>query len=308
MTFEQLRVFVAVAEREHLTRAAAALHLTPSAVSSTLSGLEQRYGLKLFHRVGRRIELSSEGQTVLVEARQALAAIEAADLAFREVQGLVRGRLVIAASQTLINYWLPRPLLHFAQAHPAVEIDLQEGNTTTVAQALRDGRCELGFIEGPIDDPALRVTPIDDDQLVVVASPDHPLVRLTVIAPDDLAASRWIMRETGSGTRDLLELALRQAGIDASRLRIDVALPTNEAICAAVRGSDCLSAVSTLTAQPHIEAGRLRAVRFPLPARQFAVARHKERYQTKAARAFITLLEDEVRMARARRDPLSYDI
>ena len=159
MTLEQIRIFVAVAEREHLTQAATALNLTPSAVSSAIHALEQRYAANLFNRVGRRIELSPDGRAFLGEARAMLASAEAAEQALRELGGLARGRLSIAASQTIVSYWLPRALMRFASTYPAVAIALAEGNTTSVAAAVLEGRAELGFIEGAVDEPALSVTP-----------------------------------------------------------------------------------------------------------------------------------------------------
>lgn len=308
MTLDQLRIFVAVAEREHLTRAAAALRLTPSAVSSAVQALERRYGAHLFDRVGRRIELRDEGRLFLVEARATLASAKAAELALLELGGLERGSLSIEASQTITSYWLPPALMRFSAAYPAIGIRLGEGNTASVAAAVLEGRAELGFIEGAIDEPALATTVVDDDRLVVVAALDHPLAKQRVVAPDDLARSSWVMREAGSGTRAVLEDALRKNGIAPETLSVTLQLPTNEAVCAAVRAGSSLTAVSLLVARQHIEAGRLKAVRYDLPARTFALLRHKERYKTKASLAFEDALREMTRETRARQDAASYDI
>lgn len=308
MTLDQLRIFVAVAERQHLTRAAEALHLTPSTLSAAIHALEQRYGTRLFHRVGRRIELSDDGQAFLGDARAALASAEAAELALRELGGLQRGTLSVAASQTIVGYWLPAPLIRFADTHRAIDVRLTEGNTTTVAAAVRDGRCELGFIEGTIDEPALASTPIDEDRLVVVAGSDNPIARRPRVDLRDLVDVPWVMREEGSGTRALLESAMRDVGVDPASLDIRLALPTNEGVCAAVRSGPCLTAVSELCAGAHIEGARLRRVAVTLPTRRFSMLRHKERYRTKASLAFVAMLGEEVAAARARRDPLNYDI
>lgn len=98
MTFEQLAIFIAVAEREHLTQAAEAIHLTPSAVSSAIKNLEAYHGVELFHRVGRRIELTQIGKTFLTEAKATLARVHAAELMLSELGGLRRGRLTLCAS------------------------------------------------------------------------------------------------------------------------------------------------------------------------------------------------------------------
>ncbi len=308
MTLDQLRVFVAVAERQHLTRGAQALHLTPSAATASIQALEARHGTKLFHRVGRRLELSDSGRAFLPEARAALAAAAAADLALRELGGLERGRLALAASQTLASYWLPPLLMRFATAHPGVSLSLTEGNTGTVAAAVLAGEAEIGCIEGEVVEPGLAIVPLADDRLVVVGSPRHPLARRRAVPASAFEAHRWVMREPGSGTRGAFEAAMREAGVAPGALAVTLVLPTNEAVCAAVADSACLTAVSDLVARPHVEAGRLSRIDHALPTRRFALVRHKERFRTAAAVAFEALLHQAAREMAQRRALPSYDI
>src|SRR5215469_352965 len=108
VTLEQLRIYVAVAERQHVTKAARALNLAQSAASHAIAALEARHDTKLFHRVGRRIELTEAGHVFLAEARAVLARADAAELALSEYGSLQRGTLSIQASQTIAGYWLPR--------------------------------------------------------------------------------------------------------------------------------------------------------------------------------------------------------
>jgi DNA-binding transcriptional LysR family regulator len=129
MTLEQLRVFIAVAERQHMTRASAALNLAQSAVSATIALLEERHGAKLFHRVGQGIELTEADTLFLPEARAVLARAEAAELVLSELVGLKRGALAVQASQTIASYWLPRHLVAFRRAYPGIDIRLGVGNT-----------------------------------------------------------------------------------------------------------------------------------------------------------------------------------
>jgi DNA-binding transcriptional LysR family regulator len=136
MTLEQLRVFVAVAERQHVTRAAATLNLAQSAVSAAIAALEARHGTKLFHRVGRGVELTEAGALFLVEARAILARVEAAGQVLSELGDLKRGTLALHASQTIAGYWLPRHLVAFRRQYPGIDIRLAVGNT---AQGRRRG-------------------------------------------------------------------------------------------------------------------------------------------------------------------------
>ena len=119
MTLEQLRVFVEVAERLHVTRAASVLNLTQSAASASLQALETRLGTALFDRVGRRIELTEAGRILLPEARAVLTKVSGAEQALAELDGLLRGRLRLWASQTIAGYWLPPFLYRF---HTATQV------------------------------------------------------------------------------------------------------------------------------------------------------------------------------------------
>lgn len=289
MTLEQLRIFVAVAEREHVTRAAEALRLTQSAVSAAIAALESHYRVALFHRVGRRIELSGEGRLFLDEARAVLARTAAAELALSEMSGLKRGTLSVQASQTIASYWLPARLVVFRQAYPKIEVKLSAGNTAQVAKAVAEGAAELGFVEGRIDDPDLEPTAVDRDRLAIVVSPDHPWAHKMKLTPEELIEGNWVLREAGSGTRSEFEAALRERGIPAECLRVALELPSNEAVRAAIEAGAGATAISEMVAASGLQSGALVRVRFKLPERIFHVLRHRRRYQSRAGQAFMAI-------------------
>lgn len=286
MTLEQLRIFVAVAEREHVTRAAKALNLTQSAVSATISTLEARHGVHLFHRVGRGIELTDTGRAFAVEARAVLARADEAQRMLDDAAGLDRGRLSLVASQTIAGYWLPPVLARFKARYPGIAIDLAIGNSMQTADRVRDGTAELGFIEGPLDDPALARWQVGEDRLALVGTdpPDNP------DAPT-LRALPWLLREEGSGTRAALEAALRDRGVAIETLNVVLELPSNEALLAAAASGAGVTVLSTLVAGPMIAAGRITLASFAIPPRPFFGLRHKERYRSKAADALLDLIE-----------------
>lgn len=201
MTLEQLRVFVAVAERLHMTQAARALNLTQSAASAAVAALESRHGVMLFNRVGRGLELSEAGRVFLPEAKTVLARAEAASRVMNELAGLERGSISISASQTIANYWLPERLTAFARAHPALAVSLTVTNTRQVAQAVVNGLADVGFVEGAVESRALKSAVVGGDRLSLYAAPDHPLAHAKTIGVEDLKAASWVMREPGSGTR-----------------------------------------------------------------------------------------------------------
>jgi len=290
MTLEQLRVFVAVAERLHVTKAARALNLAQSAASHAIAALEARYDTKLFNRVGRRIELTAAGQVFLMEARAVLAQAEVAQLALSEYGSLRRGALSIQASQTIAGYWLPRHIVAFRRAYPQIQIRLAIGNTAQVAAAVEGGMAELGFVEGAVKSEHFTSTQVARDQLVVVVGRDHPWVGRTRLAPRDLIKSEWVLREAGSGTRSAFESALAHLGVNVGALRIEFELPSNEAVRAAVEAGLGATAISASVAAPSIEAGLLHQVAFRLPEREFHVLRHRDRYRSRAAEALLALV------------------
>lgn len=289
MTLEQLRIFVAVAEREHLTRAAADIGLTASAVSASIRALEAYYNVALFDRVGRGIELTEAGRVFLGEAKATLARAEAAGLVLSELGELRRGTLHVQASQTIANYWLPPRLMRFHDDHPGIDVRLEVGNTRSVADAVLNGQAELGFIEGEIDAPALHVRLMAKDAMMVVTDRKHPFADGHALTDAELAAAKWVMREAGSGTRAALMDALAGRGLAQADLTIALELPSNEAVVSAIRATSGVAAVSGAVVAPLIARGDLVAVNMSLPVRHFYALHHKERRLSKAADVLLGL-------------------
>ena len=290
MTLEQLRIFVAVATREHVTQAARELHLTQSATSATVAALEARYQTRLFDRVGRRIVLTAAGKAFLVEAKAVLARAAAAETVLDDLAGLKRGRLALAASQTIAGYWLPAFIHRFHDAHPAITLGLSIGNTEQVAAQVRDGSADLGFVEGDIDDPLLAAQPVAEDEMVLVGPAGHPLCRAASLTVGDLKAARWVLREQGSGTRAVLEAALGRFGITPAQLDIAFDLPSNEAVRGAVEAGAGVTVLSRLVVMRAVTAGLLAIANIELPKRHFYSLRHKQHHQTQAAREFLRMV------------------
>ena len=290
MTLEQLRIFVGVAEREHMTRAAEALNVAQSAASAAIAALEARHGVPLFHRVGRGIELTEAGAMFLGEARAVLGRAASAELALAEYGGLQRGTLSIVASQTIASYWLPQQLAVFHTRHPQIAVGLAIDNTEGAAARVLTGAAELGFVEGVIDEPALAHWVVAKDRMVLVGTEGIDEI-------DDawLRAARWIMREPGSGTRSSFEEALRLRAIDVTDLTIALTLPSNEAVRTAVEAGAGVAVLSEHVVAPALAAGTLTELPLTLPARPFHALRHKERYRTRAADALTDLIKEQNR-------------
>jgi DNA-binding transcriptional LysR family regulator len=290
MTLEQLRIFVAVATREHVTQAARELNLTQSATSAAVAALEAQYQTKLFDRIGRRIVLTATGKAFLAEAKSILARVAAAETVLDDLAGLTRGSLALAASQTIAGYWLPSFIHRFNAAHPAITLSLTIGNTEQVAACVREGTADLGFVEGNVDDPVLAAQPVAEDELVLVGPPGHPLCGGSPVTASALKAARWVLREVGSGTRAMFEAALGGFGIAPAELDVVFDLPSNEAVRGAVEAGAGVTVISRLVAVRALKAGLLAAADVSLPRRHFFSLRHKEHHQTQAAREFLRMV------------------
>ena len=287
MTLEQLRIFVAVAERQHVTAAARALNLTQSAASAAIAAIEKQHAVKLFDRIGRGIALTPVGRIFLAEAQGLLAHAGAVESVLDDLVGLKRGTLQIVASQTIAAYWLPPILTQFSIEFPGIQVDLAIGNTQQAAARVNSGGADLGIVEGMIDDPVLARWPIGQDRLLVVGNEPFP----PTVDIGWLRRARWIQREAGSGTRSSFEEQLRLHGIDPGDLDIALVLPSNESVLTAVEAGAGITALSSLVVTSRIEAGRLHAAPIPFGTRRFYGLRHKERYRSKAADALLAQID-----------------
>jgi DNA-binding transcriptional LysR family regulator len=288
MTLEQLRIFVAVAERQHVTAAAAALGLTQSAASAAIAALEAQYDTKLFHRLGRGIALTGEGALFLQEARGVLARAGEAETVLSDLGGLKRGVLKLYASQTVGTYWLPQRLLAFRLAYPGISLDYRIGNTEQVAAAVLDGSVQLGFVEGTVHDPHLKSRIVARDRLLLVVGPSHPWAgRRKPVKAAQFQETAWVLRERGSGTRAIFDDALAAHKLDPAALNVLLELPSNEAVATTVSGGAAASILSTSVVLSGLEAGLLHAVPFELPERCYCLLTHKSRHLGRSAGAFL---------------------
>ena len=197
----------------------------------------------------------------------------------------------------MANYWLPPFLTEMHEVHPRVALSLHAGNSTEVAQAVRDGAADLGFVEGDTHEDDLTQATVARDELVLVMARTHPLVRQPYLTPEDYPAFRWLMREEGSGTREIFEHHLEQAGQRLDGLDVLLDLPSNEAILSALRASRAVSMLSWRSITAARDRGlAVRRIAGPLrPRRTFSVLTHPKRQQTRAARAFLDLIASQRR-------------
>jgi DNA-binding transcriptional LysR family regulator len=289
-TLEQLRVFIAVAEQLHVTRAAAALNMTQSAASAAIQALETRLGTTLLERVGRHIELSEAGRVFLPEAKTVLSKAFEAEQALAELEGLVRGRLRLWASHTIAGYWLPPYLHRFHVAYPRVELEVRIANSMQVSHAVLVGEADLGFVEGDIEEPLLVHIPVAVDQLVLIVAASHELASIKSMKIADLHKLRWVLREPGAGTRQIFEKALREYGTGLDELQVGMELPSNEAVRSAVEAGAGATVISRLVVAKGLAEGTLTELPLAFPERRYLALRHGDRRRSRAGNALLEMI------------------
>jgi DNA-binding transcriptional LysR family regulator len=230
----RLKVFRVVADKLNFTQAADTLYLTQPAVTLQIKALEDELCVRLFNRSGARISLTPAGETLLRYAKQIQALSTEAEREIGLLGGEERGRLALGASTTIAQYLLPRLAGEFAAASPRVELSILGANTERIVAALADESIEIGLIEGPAGRSDFKTESFIDDELAVIVPPGHDWLVSTPVPAASLTDAPLILRERGSGTRRVVEDALKRTGIKLRSLRVVMELDSTEAIKSAV--------------------------------------------------------------------------
>ena len=266
MNLRFLRAFAAVAEQRSFSRAADALNVTQPAISRAVTELERELGVPLIERLSRGAGLTEAGTSLYEHARIIFGAENAAIEQLALLSGLDAGSLRIGASTTIATYVLPRYLAEFHRAHPAVELSVASANTHDVAALLLEHALDIALVEGPTHDKRIDVDPWQEDELVVIAGATHPMASRRRVLLHDLADQLFIVRERGSGTREVAEHALKRHRFTPKRT---LEVGSTEAIKRTVAAGLGLAIVSGVAAADQIVAGTLHV----LPIGKFAVSR-----------------------------------
>jgi DNA-binding transcriptional LysR family regulator len=305
MNLEQLRVFLAVARHLHFSRAAEELFITQPAVSASVAKLETCYGVKLFHRIGRRVELTDAGRFLLEQGPRLLDGVDGLERGLREFQALGRGVLSLGASFTVGNYWLPPRLSRFGERHPEIELRCRLGNAEQVLEGTARGQFDLCFLTGwgegaeaPELENHLQAAPVGQERLQVVVGRSHPWYGHREISTAELGAAAWIVRERGSGAQQLFEVLLRQAGWEPAQLNVRLVLNSSEMVKAVVLAGGGAAALPESMLGPELAQGLLWSVTIEgrLQACQpIWMVKHDQRQGSPLMRAFEEVIRETTR-------------
>lgn len=296
MDVRALEVFCRIVELKSFSRAAEAVYLTQPTVSGHIKGLEEFVGLKLLDRLGREVVPTKAGELLYGYAKQVLALRNQAIQALDEYKGSLKGHLVVGGSNIPGEYVLPALLARFKTRYPDISITLKIADSREIARGVLDGAYELGAVGARFDDGQLVYAKFLEDELVLVLPADHPWAAKPVVNLKELSAQQIILREVGSGSRKVLEEALRSAGMNADALAVVAELGSTEAIRQAVKAGAGVSVISLRAIQEDLERGTLRTV--PLEGvrliRDFYLVYHKNRSRSPLCETFVTFLLQSV--------------
>lgn len=290
MNLHLLRVFAAVAERRSFSRAAEALCISQPAVSKAVRALEHQLDLPLIERAGKGVRLTDSGQALFEHARGIFALERAALEEVRARVGSQRGRLLVGASSTVAGYWLPPYIAALGRRFPAMQLQVRVGNTQAISRALIDCDIDMAVVEGAVSDERIEATHWRDDELRIITHPGNALAKRRRPGAVELGGQCWLLREPGSGTREVAEGLLAGQGIEPQR-RLEFG--SNEGIARAVAAGLGVALLPVRVAQELIAAGAVKALRYPQEApllRPLYLLQLKERPQSPLARAFHELL------------------
>lgn len=260
----RLKVFRTVAGEASFRRAAERLHLSQPAVSQQVHALEEELGTTLFDRRNGRVRLTDAGAVLLGYAQKGARLAEEAMAALERSRGETVGELRLGASMTVMQYVLPRLLGPFLKQHPAVKVSIRSANTERIVEALRSEEIALAMIEGPVSSREVYRQRILEDWMVLIVGRRYPWpgpdAEKGLVRVRDLTEVPLLLRERGSGSRKVVELALRRAGLRHRDLRVAMELDSIVAIVSAVEEGLGAAFVSEWSIRKEVKLGTVRVI------------------------------------------------
>jgi DNA-binding transcriptional LysR family regulator len=301
MADRRIQVFYTVAKQLSFTKAAELLFMTQPAVTFQVKQLEEHFNTRLFERSHGKITLTHAGEVALEYAERILNLTSEMETRLGELTGQVSGPLMIGASTTIAEYMLPRMLGEFKAKYPQVQAQLTVANSESIEHKVADHTLDIGLIEAPSHDPNLRTEVCCDDELVVICAPTHEFAKLHHVSPAQLAEQPYVSRETGSGTREVVDRYFLDAGVSPEDLNIVMEMGSREAIKGAVEAGLGIAIVSSATVLKEVKLGDLVAIPLePRLIRPLSLVYANEKFRSKLLQAFFDFAKGSSMRKKAR--------
>lgn len=293
MNERKLRIFYEVSKELNMTKAAEKLYISQPSISQSINDLEKDLGVKLFDRIGKRLYLTYEGDTFLNYTRRILNLYDEGVKVIKEINSLKRGKLKIGASTTIGIYILPDIIGSFSKIYTNIDISLIIENTKNIVRLIEKNKIDIALVEGPAHSDEIDVEKFCDDELVFITSKDHPWTKAKKILQEDIEKEKIILREKGSGTREVFTTALAQKSINYN---IFMELGHTEAIKKAVEAGLGISCISRRCVKDEVSYGKLAicSVDNLKIKRSLYVIHHKDKYITNIIKTFLEFSKKNV--------------
>jgi len=260
LNFHQLHIFYTVAERGSFSAAAQALHMTQPAVTMQMQSLEDYFGSKLLVRSTKRVELTEAGQTLYPYAKRSIELMRDAEKAMSRLTYMLEGRLQLGASLTIGEYVLPRLLGPFANQYPHISIALKVMNTTQIIDEIVSHQLNFGLVEAPVHHPDLSFEPVMEDELKLIVPAEHPLAGRERVTLQEVVGYPFVLREKGSGTRQVMESELMNRGYEPDRIESVMELGSTGAVKSAVESGIGITIISPSSVKHEQALGLLKVI------------------------------------------------
>ncbi len=290
----KLKIFCTVAETKSFTRTSRIVHLSQPAVTLQIQALEEFFETKLFEKTEGTIILTPAGKILYNNAKHILEHYSEMEKDINKITGMMKGGVTLGASTTLGNYILPRIIIDFKKVHPKIKIKMFVGNTERIEDILASGFIDFGFVEGKTLKSKIKTEPVMSDELILIVHPKHPLTRKKAVSFLDITREPFILREEGSGTRQIMEEYFQSHGISIHDLHIALVMGSTESKKEAVEAGIGISIVSRWAVKKEVEDGRLKIVNLKegrIP-RSLSLIFSKKSHLSHAAKEFILFVKN----------------
>ncbi len=290
MNLRSLKIFKEVCETNNMTKAAKTLHITQPAISQTISNLEEELGIKLFERIKNHLELTYSGRVLCNYSQKIVRMLDESEDLLNQIANLKKGKLRIGASMTIGTYLMPKLINEFKNEREELKMPLLINNTDHIVDHILNNDLDIGFVEGPFNSAEITTSFFMKDELTLIASPDYFSKSPKKIKLKDIAEENFILREKGSGTRDIAKQKLDETKIN---YEIKHVLNNFEAIKKAIMANMGISILPKLAVKEEIERGKLVEIKIKdlKIKREFKIIYHTDKYQSPFFMHFMDFLK-----------------
>jgi len=283
LTLRQMEIFLNVVTSGHLTNVAKEMHLSQSAISMSIKELENILGRPVFDRINKKLVLNEVGRAFHKEIEPIFKKLSDIEYEFKNSEN--KGMIRVGASTTIVDYLMPSIICSYMSSYPDVKITLKEGNTKDIANMIQEGSIDIGFVEGFVSGSDILKEKVGVDELLIVTE-NKSIANAAPMYIDELASMRWVLREEGSGTREVFLDYIKEKVDD---LNIFLELGHTESIKSILVNRECLTCISKISVNKELQEKKLFqvAVKNFECKRDFLMIYHKDKYHSALFEKFV---------------------